>query len=85
MTLLLIVWGRVGLILTMVPNDVLYVPGLVANLLSVYQMTHTRSPKKFIFSPNEVEISEILNDKVIAKCVVDHNSKVYKFSHLLPF
>ena len=33
-------------------NDVLYVPGLVANLLSVYQITHTGSPKKVIFSPN---------------------------------
>ena len=35
-------------------NNVLYVPGLASNLLSVYQMTHTGSPKKFIFSPNEV-------------------------------
>ena len=33
-------------------NDVLYVPGLVANLLSVYQITHTGSPKKVIFSLN---------------------------------
>ena len=35
-------------------NDALYVPGLAANLLSLYQMTHTGSPKKVIFSPNEV-------------------------------
>ena len=35
-------------------NNVLYVPGLTSNLLSVYQMTHTGSPKKFIFSPNDV-------------------------------
>ena len=26
-------------------KDVLYVPSLVANILSVYQMTHTGSPK----------------------------------------
>ena len=26
-------------------NDVLYVPSLVANLLSIYQMTHTGPPK----------------------------------------
>src|SRR5713101_4473322 len=37
-------------------NNVLYAPGLASNLLSVYQMTHTRSPKKVIFSPNDVEI-----------------------------
>ena len=48
-------------------------------------MTHTKSPKKFIFSPNEVEILEISNGRVITKGDVDHNLKVYKFSHFLPF
>ena len=66
-------------------NDVLYVPSLVANLLSVYQMTHTGSPKKVVFSPNDFEISDILNGRVITKGVEDHSSKVYKFSHFLPF
>ena len=58
--------------------------GLSSNLLLVYQMTHTGSPNKFIFSPNEVEITEILNGKFIAKGVVDHISKVCMFSHFLP-
>ena len=66
-------------------NDVLYVPGLAANLFLVYQITHTGSPKKVIFFPNEVEILEISNGKVIEKGVVDHSLKVYKFSHFLPF
>ena len=48
-------------------------------------MTHTGSPKKFIFSPNEVEITEISNGKVIEKGIVDHTLKVYKFSHFLPY
>ena len=33
---------------------VLYVRGLASNILSVYQMNHTGSPKKLIFSPNDV-------------------------------
>ena len=66
-------------------SNVLYVPGLASNLLSVYRMTHTGSPKKVIFSPNEFEITEISNGKLIAKGVVDHSSKVYKFSHFLPY
>ena len=37
-------------------NNVMYVPEIASNLLSVYQMTHTGSPKEVIFSPNEVEI-----------------------------
>ena len=44
-------------------NNVLYVPVLAANLLSVYQMTHTGSPKKFCFSPNNVEIYDISNGR----------------------
>ena len=31
-------------------QNVLYVPSLVSNLLSVYQMTHTGLPKIFVFS-----------------------------------
>ena len=61
-------------------NNVLYVPGLASNLLSVYQMTRTRSPKKVIFSPDEVEITKISNSRVIAKGVANHAQK-YTCSH----
>ena len=61
-------------------NNVLYVPGLASNILSVYQMNHTGSPKKVIFSPYDVEITDISSGKVIEKGVVDHTSKVYNFS-----
>ena len=62
-------------------NNVLYVQVLSSNLLSVYQMNHTGSPNKVIFSPDDVEINDISNGKVISKGVVDHTSKVYKFSY----
>ena len=65
-------------------KDVLYVPGLASNLLSVYQMTFTGSPKKVIFFLDDVEITEISNGKVIAKGVVDRTSKVYMFSPFYP-
>ena len=35
-------------------NNVFYVLGLTSNLLLVYQMTHARSPKKVIFSHDDV-------------------------------
>ena len=35
-------------------SKVLYVPSLAANILSVYQMTHTGMPKRVSFSPNDV-------------------------------
>ena len=40
-------------------KDVLYVPSLTANLLSVYQMTHTSPPKQVLFGPNSMEVSDI--------------------------
>ena len=65
-------------------NNVLYVPGLSSNLLSVYQMTHTGSPNKVIFSPDDVEITNILNGKVISKGVVDHTLKYTSFPIFYP-
>ena len=66
-------------------SNVLYVLGLASNLLSVYQMTHAGSPKKVIFSPDEVEIIEISSGKFIAKGVVNHAQNVYMFSRFLPY
>ena len=63
----------------------MYVLGIASNLLSVYYMTHIGSPKKVIFSPDDVEIMEISSGKFIAKGVVDHTLKVYWFSHFLPY
>ena len=48
-------------------------------------MTHIGSPKKVFFSSNEVEISDIENGRVITKGFLDHSSKVYQFSHFIPF
>ena len=48
-------------------------------------MTHTGSPKKVIFSYDDVEIIEISSGKVIAKGITDHTLKVYMFSHFLPY
>ena len=65
-------------------NDVLYVPDLAANLLLVYQMTHTGEPKRVIFIPDSVEIFEISTDQIVAIGYADHHEKMYKFSNFLP-
>ena len=48
-------------------------------------MIHTGSPKKVIFSPDEVEITEISSGRVNAKGVANHAQKVYMFSHFPPY
>ena len=46
---------------------VLYVPSLAANLFSIYQMTHTGSPKQLVFGPDSVEITKISTGEIVAK------------------
>ena len=63
---------------------VLYVPSLASNLLSLYQMNHTGSPKRVIFGPDSVEIIDISTMNIIEKGVANHASKEYEFSHFIP-
>ena len=62
-------------------NNVLYVPGLSSNLLSMYQINHTRSPYKVTFSPNDVEITEISNGKFRKRSYSSH----FEGIHVFPF
>ena len=40
-------------------KNVLYVPSLATNFLSVYHMTHIGSPKRVTFNSDSVEITKI--------------------------
>ena len=64
------------------PN-VWYVPSLASNILSVYQMKHTRVPKIVSFIPNDVEIMELSSRKLVAKGLANHNAKAYEFSQFV--
>ena len=66
-------------------NNVLFVPGLAANLLSVYQMTYSGESKRVTFTPDTVAIEEISTNKVVALGFDDHNARMYKLSHFLPY
>ena len=48
-------------------------------------MTHTGSPKRVIFGPDSVEITDISTGNIIAKGAANHASKAYEFSHFMPF
>ena len=66
-------------------KNVIYVPYLAANLLSIYQMSHTGSAKKVVFELDSMEISDISIGKLIAEGVANHASKAYEFSHLFSY
>ena len=66
-------------------NNVLYVPSLATNMLSIYQMTHLGSPKQVVFEPNTLEILNISTRKLLVKGDTNHAFKAYEFSHFFPY
>jgi len=63
-------------------NCVLHVPLLSMNLMSIYQITHSGSRRKFEFNPDIVVISEIETRFVLAHSIVDHDSHLYMSFHI---
>jgi hypothetical protein len=61
-------------------NDVLCVPSLSCNLLSVYQITHSGEGKTVEFSPHRVVIKDLKDPKhVLATGIVDDITRLYNF------
>ena len=58
-------------------------PSLTANVLSVYQMTHTGSPKRVTFDSDSAEIIEKGTGNIVAKGIANYSTKAYEFSHFL--
>jgi hypothetical protein len=63
-------------------NDVLYVPSLSYNLLSIYQITHSGEGKTIEFSPHQVVIKDIkYPHHVLATIIVDDITRLYMFDN----
>jgi hypothetical protein len=63
-------------------NDILCVPSLSCNLLSVYQITHSGEGKTVEFSPHQVVIKDLKDPKhVLATGIVDDITKLCKFDN----
>jgi hypothetical protein len=63
-------------------NDVLCVPSLSCNLLSVYKITHSGEGKTVEFSPHQVVIKDLQDPKhIIATPIVDDITGLYKFDN----
>ena len=63
-------------------NDVLCVPSLSCNLLSIYQITHSGEVKTVEFSPHQVVIKDLKYPKhVLATGIADDITRLYKFDN----
>ena len=65
-------------------KNVLYVPSLDANMLSIYHMTHIGSPKRVTFDSDLVKITKKATRNIVAKGIANHSTKACDFSHFFP-
>jgi hypothetical protein len=64
-------------------ENVLHVPKLSVNLLSVYQMTNSSTRKKVVFTPNSVDTYDMQTNSRVATGEVNHQSRLYTFSEFI--
>jgi hypothetical protein len=64
-------------------KNVLHVPKLFVNLLSVYQITNYSTRKKVIFTPNAVDIYDMQTNSMVSTSEVNHQSRLYTFSEFI--
>jgi hypothetical protein len=63
-------------------KDVLCVPNLSCNLLSMYQITHSGEGKSVLFTPDQVVIRDLKDPQhIVATGSVDDITRLYKFDN----
>jgi hypothetical protein len=60
-------------------KNVLHVPKLSVNLLSVYEMMNFGTRNKFVFTPNSMDIYDMQTSSRVATSEVNHQSRLYTF------
>jgi hypothetical protein len=60
-------------------ENVLHIPKLSINILSMYHMKNSSTENKFIFTPNPVDIYDMKTNSRVATGEVNHQSMIYTF------
>ena len=64
-------------------ENVMHIPKLPINLLSMYQMTNSNIGKKVIFTPNSMDIYNMKTNSRVSTGEVNHQSRLYTFSEFI--
>lgn len=65
-------------------KDVLHVPKLSTNLLSIYQITHHGCGNKVEFLLDSIMVKNLKDDSMVAIGKANHDTTLYSFSHFVP-
>jgi hypothetical protein len=60
-------------------ENVLHVPKISVNLLSIYQMTNSGTGKKIIYTPNSMDIYDMQTNSRVATGEVNHQYRLSTF------
>ena len=60
-------------------ENLLHVPKISVNLLSMYQMKNSGIGKKVIFTPNAMDIYDMQTKSKVSTSEVNHQSRLYTF------
>jgi hypothetical protein len=64
-------------------KNVLHIPKIYVNILSMYQMKNSHTGKRFIFTPDAVDIYGMQTNSRVAIAEVNHQSTLYTFSEFI--
>jgi hypothetical protein len=64
-------------------ENMLHVPKISVNLLSVYHMMNFNTGKKVLFTPNSMDIYDMKTNYRVATGEVNHQSRLYTFSEFI--
>ena len=65
-------------------QNVLYVPNVISNFLSIYQITHLRDGNRVEFLPDSVQVHSLNDNSLVAVGKVNKRKRLSSFSHFVP-
>jgi hypothetical protein len=64
-------------------ENALHIPKMYVNILSMYQMTNSSTGKRFLFTPDAMDVYDMQTNSKVATGEINHQSILYTFSEFI--